>query len=341
MTCVGSQERQISRHRRARVSQSAFIGGIQRVFAFGAAKPDAIFEIGSITKTFTGLILAHVEQGRVILHEPVRDLLPPGTVPRPQGAEITLFDLTQHSGLPRMPDNFNPANPQNPYVDYDADKLYAAIAAHGVELPSAPKFLYSVGDSAFWGRRSQIAPDCRMRTSFDRRSPSPSECMTRSRTSPLNKNGASFPDTSPITIRPCLGISRPSPCAGAIRSTAADMLKYLEAELHPDRVNGRTRAARTLPGALRESQRPRARRRHEGHIACAWLMSQEFPYWHNGATGGYSAFAFFNPRGDFATVVLLNTAISPRRTFEKLLAEHINERLLGQEAIDLGPPASE
>jgi serine-type D-Ala-D-Ala carboxypeptidase/endopeptidase len=82
--------------------------GVGRVFAFGTAKPDSIFEIGSITKTFTGLILAQmVEQGLVKLDEPVRALLPADTVAKPQGLEVSLLDLTtQHSGLPRMPDNF-------------------------------------------------------------------------------------------------------------------------------------------------------------------------------------------------------------------------------------------
>ena len=94
------------------------VHGVRRVFSYGAAKPDSIFEIGSMTKTFTGLILSQmVEQGKVKFDEPVRELLPAGTVAKPAGAEITLLDLaTQHSGLPRMPDNFHPANEDNPYV---------------------------------------------------------------------------------------------------------------------------------------------------------------------------------------------------------------------------------
>jgi CubicO group peptidase (beta-lactamase class C family) len=51
---------------------------VRRIFSYGTAQPDSVFEIGSITKTFTGLILAQmVEQGKVQLDEPVRDLLPP------------------------------------------------------------------------------------------------------------------------------------------------------------------------------------------------------------------------------------------------------------------------
>jgi D-alanyl-D-alanine-carboxypeptidase/D-alanyl-D-alanine-endopeptidase len=58
--------------------------GQRTIFSYGTAKPDSIFEIGSISKTFTGLMLAQmVEQKSVKLDEPVRELLPPGTVAKP------------------------------------------------------------------------------------------------------------------------------------------------------------------------------------------------------------------------------------------------------------------
>ena len=112
--------------------------GETRVFAYGTARPDSIFEIGSITKTFTGLLLAQlVQQGEVKFDEPVRELLPAGTVAKPPGSEITLLDLaTQHSGLPRMPDKFHPADHTNPYADYRSANLYAFLAQHGVAKPA-------------------------------------------------------------------------------------------------------------------------------------------------------------------------------------------------------------
>src|ERR1700683_413104 len=55
--------------------------GERRVFTYGAAHADSIFEIGSITKTFTGLALAQLAaQGRVKLDEPVRPLLFPNNL---------------------------------------------------------------------------------------------------------------------------------------------------------------------------------------------------------------------------------------------------------------------
>ncbi len=113
--------------------------GQRRIFCYGAARPDSIFEIGSVTKTFTGLLLAQlVEQKKVSLDEPVRGLLPPGTVAKPDGPEITLLDLaTQHSGLPRLPDNLYPLkDPSDPYAHYHAPELYAFLARHGVVRPN-------------------------------------------------------------------------------------------------------------------------------------------------------------------------------------------------------------
>jgi serine-type D-Ala-D-Ala carboxypeptidase/endopeptidase len=83
------------------------------VLSLGSVKADSIFEIGSITKTFTGLILAEmVVEGKVKYDEPVRELLPADTVTKPAGSEITIIDLaTQHSGLPRAPDNLHDVNP--------------------------------------------------------------------------------------------------------------------------------------------------------------------------------------------------------------------------------------
>jgi hypothetical protein len=80
----------------AGVSIAVVEHGVRRVFSYGASKPDSTFEIGSITKTFTGLVLSQmVEQGKVKFDEPVRELLPPGTVVKPTGDEITLLDLAR------------------------------------------------------------------------------------------------------------------------------------------------------------------------------------------------------------------------------------------------------
>jgi len=99
--------------------------GVRKIAARGKAgagidRPldgDTVFEIGSITKVFTSLLLSDmIERGEVKPDDPVSKYLPEGvTVPARGGKQITLLDLSQHvSALPRMPDQFKPADPENP-----------------------------------------------------------------------------------------------------------------------------------------------------------------------------------------------------------------------------------
>ena len=94
---------------------------------------DTLYEIGSITKVFTSLLLADmVERGEVALDDPVAKYLPAGVkMPERNGKQITLLDLSTHrSGLPRMPSNFNPKDPTRPYVDYPVERLYEFLSSH-------------------------------------------------------------------------------------------------------------------------------------------------------------------------------------------------------------------
>jgi len=90
----------------------------RRVVAYGSlAKDDkhplngdTVFEIGSMTKVFTSLVLMDTAQkGEVPLTDPVSKYLPASVkVPERNNKKITLQDLsTQSSGLPRMPTNFS------------------------------------------------------------------------------------------------------------------------------------------------------------------------------------------------------------------------------------------
>ena len=59
----------------------------RRIVAHGDVKADSLFEIGSITKVFTALLLADmVERGEVALHDPVSKYLPEGVKVAAAGA---------------------------------------------------------------------------------------------------------------------------------------------------------------------------------------------------------------------------------------------------------------
>lgn len=127
--------------------------------------------------------------------------------------------------------------------------------------------------------------------------------------------------------------------AGAIRSTASDMLLYVEANLHPEKLKpvGASTPAKTIAAALTQDHELRADSFGGQKIALAWLFDPATGnYWHNGATGGYSAYAFFNPKGDYGAVVLLNATLSEKGSYADPIGEHISERLAGKPAISLG-----
>jgi CubicO group peptidase (beta-lactamase class C family) len=308
--------------------------GTRRVYTYGTTRPDSIFEIGSITKTFTGLVLATmVAQGQVELNDPVRELLPVGLVAKPRGREITLLDLaTQHSGLPYMPSNIHPIDKANPFADYHADDLNAYLARHGVAEPPDATFLYS---NLGFGLLGQALAN--------RAGVTYGSLVHEEVTKPLGMK-----DTTDSLSREQQGRliqghnnlhHHPVPAwdfdalagAGAIRSTAGDMLTYLEANLHPEKVS-----SNTLRAALLSSHRLEAEGPDDMQIALAWLYDNDSgTYWHNGGMAGYNSYAFFNPKGDYGAVALLNTGPGAI-PFCDLLGEHLRQRFAGEPAISLG-----
>src|SRR5437867_1482737 len=109
---------------------------------------DTIFEIGSITKTFTALLLLDmVGRGEMKLDDPVAKYLPESiTVPTHNGKEMTLLDLAAHtSGLPRDPNNLTPTRglPENAFADYSAERLYGFLRGFTLSRDPGAQFEYS------------------------------------------------------------------------------------------------------------------------------------------------------------------------------------------------------
>ena len=303
--------------------------GERRVFAYGAASPDSLFEIGSISKTFTGLMLARmVEQGKARFDEPVRLLLPAGTVRKPAGREISLIDLaTHHSGLPPIPDNVL-IDKSNPCGDYSPIDLYAYLAKHGVQKPADAVFLYSnlgVGllGQALAVRGGMNYPDLLRQEVTAPLGLSDTVVLLSSEQTGRFMQGY---DAEHLPVHSCDLNAEAG--AGGIRSTANDLLTYLEANLHPDRFQPMSRA-------LVESHRLRAAMPAGARIALAWACLPDAGfYWHNGATPGFGSMALFDPSHDRAVVVLINIGPNPLISAE-LIAERIRQRLAGEPAISL------
>lgn len=270
---------------------------------------DTVFEIGSITKVFTSLLLADmIERGEVKADDPVSKYLPEGvTVPSRGGKQITLLDLSQHvSSLPRMPDQFKPADPMNPYADYDAPKLYGFLSRTTLTRDIGEKYEYSnVGVGLLGHALARQAG-----TSYE-------ELLRKRILDPLGMKSTSITLSDDQRKRLAVGHNEQlEPVknwdldalagAGAIRSTANDMLTFAAAHLGLKKSPLDAAIAR-----MRGSRRPTGAPGLD--IAMAWHILNKTGtdlYWHNGGTGGYRSFLGFDLEGKRGVVILCNTALS-------------------------------
>lgn len=115
-------------------------GGTQ---AFGAAQEDSIFRVASITKTFTGLLLAQmVLDDTVKLEDLVSKYLPVDFSP-----EITLLTLATHTaGLPLMPEDLGQLpedDPDNPLATYSEERLFDYLKT--LDLQPSPHSYSNLG----------------------------------------------------------------------------------------------------------------------------------------------------------------------------------------------------
>lgn len=323
-----------------------FDHGRRRIFAFGAAHANSVFEIGSVTKTFTALALAQlVEQKKVALDDSVRSLLPNAAVPKPKGPEITLLELaTQRSGLPRLPGNFHPSQGfADPYADYHGTELLSYLEKRGVAVPKNANYLYS---NLGYGLLGFILAS--------RSGASYSQMIHREITAPLHLEDTTIfltPEQRQWFIQGHNVTNQPvgpwhfdalAGC-GALRSTAADMLTYLEAQLHPEKFTPADAPpgspAATLSAAIAMTHKLYAPGSPGMQMGLAWMyVDGSGIYWHNGGTGGYTSFVLFSPQNDRAIVVLYNRddiGESPIM-FVQRIAANVNALMSGMPAIPLG-----
>jgi serine-type D-Ala-D-Ala carboxypeptidase/endopeptidase len=285
----------------------------RRIVAYGSlAKDDkrplnggTIFEIGSMTKVFTSLVLMDmVQKGEVAVTDPVSNYLPASVkVPDRNGKKITLQDLsTQSSGLPRMPSNFHPKDDLNPYADYSAEQLYEFLSGYQLTRDIGSQYEYSNLGVGFLGHVLTL------RAGMDY------EALVRSRICmPLGMNDTRVTLTPEMKARLAIGHGpnlNPVPNwdlsaltgAGALRSSANDILTFLAANL------GYTKTPLASAMAAETSiRRPTGSPNME--IAYAWHIQTKNGnsiIWHNGGTGGYRTYMGFDPKSRVGVVVLSN-----------------------------------
>lgn len=268
---------------------------------------ETVFEIGSVSKVFTTTLLAEmVVRGEVALDDPVARYLPDSVrMPSFEGHQITLLDLaTQSSGLPRMPGNFAPADPTNPYADYGVEQLYTFLSSYTPERAPGAAFEYSNLGMGLLGHV------------LARRAGKPYEALVTERIlEPLGMSDTRIALDAALQARLATGHNaglEPVPGwdldvlagAGAWRSTMSDMMRFAAAAAAPP--------PNALGEALKMAMEPRAEAGAPGvRIGLAWHVIERGDrriVLHNGQTGGHHAFVGINPENGTGVVLLANSA---------------------------------
>jgi len=284
---------------------------------------DTVYEIGSMTKVFTGLLLADaVAREQVRLDQPAAELLSDGVIMPSEGDRpITLLDLSTHvSGLPRLPDNFEPADWNNPYADFDAAKLQAFLNQYELTRAPGTKSEYSNLGAGLLGYLLSQKAD----TSYE-------QLLLDRIAKPLAMQDTTLTLSAAQKARlapPHAGDNQPNynwdmnalAGAGAIRSTADDLLRFAKAQLDPPQGE----LGEAIEFAWKVHQPPLAK--DDFAMGLGWHVARDgATRWHNGQTGGYHSAIFVNRQLNTAVVLLTNTA-----TMEvDQLAQSIVQKLAG------------
>ncbi|MEZ4742826.1 MAG: serine hydrolase [Bdellovibrionota bacterium] len=265
---------------------------------------NTIFEIGSISKVFTGILLADlVLDGTVSLTDPISQYLPE-LESKPTGS-ITLVELSTHtSGLPRLPTNFSPSNLMDPYADYTEDMLLEFLVSH------------PLGDHPTefsWDNYSNLGVGLLGYILTKATGLSYEELLSSRITSKLDMrdtvvalnaeqvgrfarpyNGA-LEEVLPWDLSVLVG-------AGGIRSTLKDLMKFVEANLNPDN----TSIARALKLAQQVQQT-----NGTDSIGLGWGISESGNFivkGHGGGTGGFRSYVGINSATNTGLAYLTNTS---------------------------------
>jgi serine-type D-Ala-D-Ala carboxypeptidase/endopeptidase len=295
------------------------ITGFGKVAGGNPPNPSTMFEIGSITKVFTGIVLQRlVDEGLLKLGDVADQFLPNGLkLPQRDGRPITLRDLATHtSGLRRLPDNFRIR--ENPYAKYSTKDLYECLSHTALQRPPGKDYEYSNLGFGLLGHILEL------------RAGKPYEALIREKLLlPLGMTNTVIRLSAQQRARLAPGHDpKGQPTgnwefdvlapAGAFRSSASDLLTFLSANLRPDR--------RPFPSALRGAQTTHFRSQTV-QVGLGWHKLETKDglnvIWHNGGTGGYVSFLGLAPRQQAGVVVLSNygDALANDRSLDKLALE--------------------
>jgi serine-type D-Ala-D-Ala carboxypeptidase/endopeptidase len=311
---------------------------------------NTIFEMGSVTKTFTALLLQDmVDSGEMKLDDPIARYLPASvTVPAYNGREITVGDLaTQTSGFPDDPDNYDPKLADHPYADYSVEKMYEYLSHYKLSWAPGTRYGYSNLGIGLLGHLMCLRAGTNYESLVVNRICRPLKMdSTRISLTPEMKARFVQPHNAPGYAVPSLDYVTMEG-SGALRTTGNDMVKYMSACL-------RLPASDVTP--LFEKSQQLHFHEPKINLGLVWWILEPGPettvVFHNGGTGGCSAWVGFDKarrRGvtilsswrwldiDNLAFYLLHTEWqSDRRSTEKKIDNHVLDSYIGmyQERVD-------
>ena len=301
-----------------RINPSVAVGIVDEIgshfYNFGTKTIDGesvdnhtIYEIGSITKVFTAILLAkQVEDGKVKLDDPIAKYLPSDVVvPERGGMVITLAHLSDHtSSLPRLPGNMNPSDISNPYADYSVEQLYKFISSHELTRDIGSAYEYSNLAQGLLGHILSLNSGI----SYE-------DLMIKEIAKPLKMKETKITFSSKMKSNLATGYNQGVKAsnwdlptlagAGAIRSSTFDMIKFLKANL------GLSKSS--LKSSMKMTHEKRHSKAGRASVGLGWHIhpgEKGDIIWHNGGTGGYRAFAGFVHELNKGVVLLTNSTES-------------------------------
>jgi CubicO group peptidase (beta-lactamase class C family) len=275
-----------------------------------------LYEIGSITKTFTSLLLAKAVVGKKIaLNDPVNKYLPKDIPVIKFGNDtLRIVHLANHSsGLPPLPDNFGSTDLENPYRNYDNTKLYDYLKVAKLSRKPGTQFEYcnlAVGVLGNILERVNKMSFEKMVKDFI----CIASGMTGTKQLLDKKDSALFVQGYDEQILPQGQWDfKALAAAGCIRSNTEDMIKYAAMHVSVTDVN--------LQKAIDLSHQPTFEGGQQ-KIALNWFI-QDWGWgdilFHGGRTGGYKSFIAINSKTKNAVVLLANTGVSNDEAGVKIL----------------------
>ena len=269
---------------------------------------DTAFEIGSVTKVFTALLLADmVHRGEVALEDPIAKYLPAGaTIPKRNGQPITILEVATHtSGLPLMPDGITSLN-ELVTLKYSDAQLYRFLAQYELPRQDGPKWDYSNIGYSLLGKALAARAGVDYETLLRTRLFVPLELHNTGvmaqglRARLAVGHDASLQPTPPLSTVPMLHVMAP---AAAVLSTANDLLRLLRVAMGYDRS--------PLTPAMATMLRPR-RPSPVGEQALGWMVEgkgDDQLVFHDGGTFGFFSSMVWEPNGRAGVVVLSNHVV--------------------------------